>query len=907
WETVARGFGVHAAFDGHDLHGLIAGPDGKIYFSVGDNGFSVTTREGRRLHHPNTGGVLRMEPDGSQLEVFATGLRNPQEIAFDEDGNFFAVDNDGDLRDERERFVHVAEGGDSGWRLHWQFRDPGWAEVTGQPDYNPWTDERMWVPWHPGQPAHLTPPLTNYSVGPGSLRFNPGTALGERHRGHFFVIQFPVQKVTAFRAVPRGAGFALDGEHLVLSGMMASCLDFRPDGALAVGDWDGLWDPNQTGAIWLLDDPAGAGSPVRREVQRWLAEGLRSRSLAELPPLLGHPDQRIRLRAQYELTRRGAGRELLRVVDDRKAPVLARIHALWGLIRLPGVLRAGSLPFSDPEPRVRAQAARVAGDRKLDGARRPLVRLLGDPEPRVRFHAALALGKLGREDTSVEPLVRLLAENHADDPFLRHAAVMGLAGAAQPATLAAQATNASVRVRTGAVVALRRQRAPEVARFLGDADGSVRREAARAIHDDESIPAALPALAALAEGSGWESDPALARRVLNGNLRLGGPAHASRLAALARRDRSPETIRIEAVEALGAWDRRPALDRVEGLVRPPGPRPAGLGDRLLAENAPALLPTAPSRLAAALTRQVIDRRLEIEPAFFARWVASTSQPPALRVQALEYLARRQAPELPVALQAALAASPPELRLAALRLEATRQPQALFEHARAQEDRLTLAEQQAVLALAGSSPVRGAVEWLGAHLDRLAAGTLPPTLALDVLEAARRHPDPALQRRALEQDRQLAAGGVARQREPLLQGGDPRAGEAIFRNPLKGQCVRCHDAGGEGQQAGPVLRGLGQRVAPAYLVEALLDPGARIADGFALLTLTLKDGETLDGLRLRESTESITLRLTSGETRVVPRASVTRQSASQVSTMPPMGGVLTPREIRDVVAFLSTWR
>ncbi|MFM7102072.1 MAG: heme-binding protein, partial [Verrucomicrobiota bacterium] len=143
WETVARGFGVHAAFDGHDLHGLIAGPDGKIYFSVGDNGFSVTTREGRRLHHPNTGGVLRMEPDGSQLEVFATGLRNPQEIAFDEDGNFFAVDNDGDLRDERERFVHVAEGGDSGWRLHWQFRDPGWAEVTGQPDYNPWTDERM--------------------------------------------------------------------------------------------------------------------------------------------------------------------------------------------------------------------------------------------------------------------------------------------------------------------------------------------------------------------------------------------------------------------------------------------------------------------------------------------------------------------------------------------------------------------------------------------------------------------------------------------------------------------------------------------------------------------------------------------------------------------------------------------
>ncbi|MFM7101979.1 MAG: HEAT repeat domain-containing protein, partial [Verrucomicrobiota bacterium] len=192
-----------------------------------------------------------------------------------------------------------------------------------------------------------------------------------------------------------------------------------------------------------------------------------------------------------------------------------------------------------------------------------------------RFHAALALGKLGREDTSVEPLLRLLAENHADDPFLRHAAVMGLAGAAQPATLAAQATNASVRVRTGAVVALRRQRAPEVARFLGDADGSVRREAARAIHDDESIPAALPALAALAEGSGWESDPALARRVLNANLRLGGPAHASRLAALARRDRSPETIRIEAVRPSGPGTAgRPSTAWKAWCARPDPARPA---------------------------------------------------------------------------------------------------------------------------------------------------------------------------------------------------------------------------------------------------------------------------------------------------------------------------------------------
>ncbi|MCC6231032.1 MAG: PQQ-dependent sugar dehydrogenase, partial [Verrucomicrobiales bacterium] len=249
-ESVARGFGVHAAFDGHDLHGLTEGPDGRIYFSVGDNGFSVTNREGRALHYPNTGGVLRMNPDGSELEVFASGLRNPQEIAFDEFGNLFAVDNDGDLAGERERFVVIPEGSDAGWRLHWQFRDPGWARQTRQPDYNPWTDEKMWVPYFAGQPAHLVPALTNYSVGPGSFKYNPGTALNERYRGHFFLIQFPVAKVTAFQVRPRGAGFEMVNEHTLLSGMMASAVNFGPDGALYVGDWDGMWTPSGKGSIW---------------------------------------------------------------------------------------------------------------------------------------------------------------------------------------------------------------------------------------------------------------------------------------------------------------------------------------------------------------------------------------------------------------------------------------------------------------------------------------------------------------------------------------------------------------------------------------------------------------------------------------------------------------------------------
>src|SRR5262249_4262155 len=163
-------------------------------------------------------------------------------------------------------------------------------------------------------------------------------------------------------------------------------------------------------------------------------------------------------------------------------------------------------------------------------------------------------------------------------------------------------------------------RSPLAAVFLSDADPAVVREAARAIHDDLSIPEALPVLAALLDQRTLPTDEAVARRALNANLRVGDETSARRLLRFATATAPAEPLRVEAVDCLGAWNDRPYLDRVEGLVRPLAEREPDLGNQLIRTNLAVLLGSGNGALARAVTRILARNQIATELGVFAEWV-----------------------------------------------------------------------------------------------------------------------------------------------------------------------------------------------------------------------------------------------------------------------------------------------
>jgi putative heme-binding domain-containing protein len=209
-------------------------------------------------------------------------------------------------------------------------------------------------------------------------------------------------------------------------------------------------------------------------------------------------------------------------------------------------------------------------------------------------------------------------------------------------------------------------------------------------------------------------------------------------------------------------------------------------------------------------------------------------------------------------------------------------------------------QRAFAALARLADPR-AEALLAEAFERLAAGELEPGVQLDVLEAVRKRGSPALLERLAAWEAGASARGLVASRAWALEGGDAARGRLVFQGA--GDCQRCHGEAGHGAGAGPELAGIGARRDRAYFLRSVLEPSAEIAEGFATLSITKRDGSVVTGTLLGEENGEVVLEAGGQQQRVA--AAEIAERLGPLSAMPPNGLALAPRDLRDLVAYLAT--
>jgi putative membrane-bound dehydrogenase-like protein len=379
----------------HVASGIRRGVDGFLYIAVGDKGIPRAVGTDGASIQLFGGGVIRVRPDGTGLEVVSTGECNPLSVALTATDEIFSYGNDDDSKRWPNSLTHHIVGGYYGYPYQFINRpDRCLSIVAGQVG----------------------------GVGAQGLCYNED-GLPARYRGNLFFCDWGLRTVFRFEVERAGGTFRVKTrEPFVTSGVG----DFRPfslcvanDGrSLYLVDWayNGWLAPAaKTGRLYRLTCTlSDSGSPAPR---------LKSDDARSLIVTLDHPALSVRLDAQRRLGERPSTTPSL---IDRLAvakPQSGRLHALWALDASsdPKARVAIRQCLVDTDSEIRSQAARSLGIRGDRTSASGLAALLRDPDVVVRREAAIALGKIG--DASITPaLLAALGETDAFTAWaIRHA------------------------------------------------------------------------------------------------------------------------------------------------------------------------------------------------------------------------------------------------------------------------------------------------------------------------------------------------------------------------------------------------------------------------------------------------------------------------------------------------------
>jgi putative heme-binding domain-containing protein len=134
-------------------------------------------------------------------------------------------------------------------------------------------------------------------------------------------------------------------------------------------------------------------------------------------------------------------------------------------------------------------------------------------------------------------------------------------------------------------------------------------------------------------------------------------------------------------------------------------------------------------------------------------------------------------------------------------------------------------------------------------------------------------------------------------------GDSTRGQAIFEG--KGACLTCHRVEARGRDVGPDLTDIGRARGAASIQRAMIDPTGSMFPINRPVRAVTRDGRVINGRRLNEDTYTVQIITAEGQLISLVKTELREWSVSQTSPMPSFKDTLTPGELIDLVAYVSS--
>ncbi len=721
-------------------------------------------------------------------------------------------------------------------------------------------------------------PKIFHGLNPGSPKYCglavvSGQQVPDDWQGDLITNDFRGHRVCRFKLSDDGAGYASRelGELIKTPHVAFRPIDVAmgPDGAIYIADWYNpiiqhgevdFRDPRRDhthGRIWRVSYK-GSKSAQRPK--------LVDSSVPELLEQLKSPAGWTREQTRRVLKERGR-EAVLGPLDKWTASVTDdhhKLEALWlhQALRSPNELLLRTLIVDSKTPEVRAAAVRVAQHWRNDLPAAEVLSLVGrcvhDEHPRVRLEAVRVLGNIGSVDSIAGAIEAI---DHPTDRFLDYAlwlTAWETRNTWLPLVESGELTfNSPAQLTFALMAADSASVVPQLIRLLmsDDLAGQRWNEAVNLVVA-RGNPQQYESLLNVAAS---EPDAAQRHALLNALIvtsqqrKLRPAGDQSALDELLK-DEQPVSIRALAIQAVGAWKVQKHAAALTALVKdakvPTSIRTAAIGSLAALGDATAI-------------RLLTD------------FVATESEPYQIREASVLGIASRNAADgakLAIDLLISARGSNP-VRLIQTLVQDKDGPAAL---ASALKGR-TLPDDAAKLAVR-------AIDSSGRKLDALKSAI---SAAGSITSGAKK----------------LSPEEMAAFVADVRNKGDRVRGEAVYRRASL-SCMKCHAIGGAGGKVGPDMGSIGGSAQIDYLVESLLDPNAKVKEGYHTVIVVTDDGKTSSGIKVRQTDTQLILRNAEGVETAIALDTIDEQ-VNGTSLMPAgLSDKLTHQELVDVVRFLS---